>query len=188
MSKSVMKYGLGHIRPYHKEIARRLVLGKTQTEVGEELRISSSRMSIIVNSPLFKNELRKLEALRDKGVGDIGETLRELAPIALEQVERTMYFGSSDRLRMDAAESILDRAGVSRVTKTQVSGNVSHNHTSYTAEELRNLVIERVERMKRDKEIQDKMIEDANATEIEYDEIPNIDENKKIHIISGGER
>ena len=171
VSKSVMKYGINHVRPYHREIARRLSLGQRDGQIKKDMGISDSRFSIIIHSPLFVNELKKLESIRDKGVGNIHETLRDLAPLALEQVERTMYFGKSDAIKLSAAESILDRAGISRISKSEVKGEVYHNHASYTAEELRNLVIERVQRMEKERAQEQKFIEDANATPIEFDEV-----------------
>lgn len=178
-SKSVEKYGINHIRPYHREIARRLTLGQRDGQIKKDLGISDSRFSIIINSPLFINELKKLEAIRDRGVGNIQATLTELAPIALEQVERTMYYGKTDKIKLEAAESLLDRAGIARINKTQISGEVNHNHSSYTTEELRNLVLERVKRMKAREDEATKLLADAQATEVEYDMVSGPEDVKE---------
>ena len=171
ISKSVEKYGINHIRPYHREIARRLSLGQRDGQIKKDLGISDSRFSIIIHSPLFVNELKKLEAIRDKGVGDIHETLKELAPLALEQVERTMYFGKTDSIKLQAAESILDRAGVAKISKSEVKGEVQHNHSSFTTDELRTLIVERVQRMEREQQAEREFIENANATPVKFDEV-----------------
>lgn len=174
MSKSVEKYGLSYIRPFHREMARRLVLGEKESDVKKSMGISDSRFSIIFHSPLFKNEYKKLEAIRDRGVGDIGETLKELSPIALEKIEKTMYFGSTERIQFDAAESILDRAGVGKVTKTQLSGEVNHTYASHTADELRQLVVERVKKMREEKELLERQeIENSAPIEVDYIEVVN---------------
>jgi len=169
MSNSVVKYGLGYIRPYHREIARRLVLGQRQSDICRDLGMTPGRMSIIVNSPLFKIEIKKLERERDEGVGDISRTLQELSPLALEVVERTMYQAESHRLRFDAAESVLDRAGHSRINKSDINVTGNVNHSGMTEDELRKLVSERVKRMKEEYAKREAAEAEANSTPIEFD-------------------
>ena len=135
MSPSVERYGLSYIRPYHREIARRLVLGEKASSVCLDLNMSPSRMSIIINSPLFKLELRRLEQARDADTVDVTKTLRELSPVALEVVERTMYMAKSESLRFNAAQDVLDRAGVAKVSK--LVGQVIHDYASMSDEELK---------------------------------------------------
>ena len=168
-SLSVTKYGLGYIRPYHREFARRLVLGEKAKEICDALGVSESRFSIIVNSPLFKMEIKRLEEMRDRGVGDVTQTLRELSPIALEVVERTMHKAKSESMRFTAAESILDRAGFGKTSRTdvRVSGGIASSNLSQA--ELRKLVEERVKRMKDEIETRNREDKDAEAIEIEFE-------------------
>lgn len=112
LSRSVERYGLGYIRPRHNEIARRLVMGQKQRTISKDMGIDEGRLSIIVNSPLFKIVLARLSKLRDDSAVDIQEELKELAPIALEQVAKTMMNGASEKLRLSASQDVLDRAGV----------------------------------------------------------------------------
>lgn len=109
MAPSVQKYSLAYLRPYHREIARRLVLGEDQAEISRELHISESRLSIICNSPIMKNEVARLEAMRESGVHDVTVQLQELAPTMLEVVERLAIYGSKESLRLAAAQDLLDR-------------------------------------------------------------------------------
>jgi hypothetical protein len=112
LSRSVERYGLGHIRPRHEEIARRLVMGQSQSDIARHLGINIGRLSIIVNSPLFKIVLARLSKLRDESVTDLQEELKELAPIALNEVAKVAMTSTSERLRLSASESLLDRAGL----------------------------------------------------------------------------
>lgn len=171
MSPSVEQYSLSYIRPRHKEIARRLVLGQTQTEICRDLNMSTSRMSIICNSPLFKILVSKLEEERNQDTVDVGKQLREIAPNALEIVERTMYNGATESLKLKAAESILDRAGFSTINKAQIE--VSHVPTeNFTKEELIKLVAARFQKMSAEKEAKELEIIKAESIEVKFDELP----------------
>jgi len=75
---------LQKITPRHREIMLRLVRGHTPKKVREDLGLSQSRFSIIVNSPLFQLELKKMMARR--------ETLQNLENEFLETVELGVKF------------------------------------------------------------------------------------------------
>ena len=53
---------LQHIRPRHRQIMYRLVAGEKQVDIALDLKITTTRLSIICNSPLFKKEYRKVGA------------------------------------------------------------------------------------------------------------------------------
>lgn len=171
MSVSVKKYSLGYIRPYHREIARRLVLGQNQATICRALDMTEGRMSIICNSPLFKIEIRRLEDLRDTGVGNVTEQLRELSPIALEVVERTMYDRTNKRLSFNAAESILDRAGDSRINKGTLEVTNRASTAPMTDDELRKLVMERASRIKEEMSAERRLAEKAKDIVVEFEEV-----------------
>lgn len=169
LSETVRKFGLSHIKPRHQEIARRIVLGQTQKEVCDALNISQPRMSVICASPLFKIEVKRLAELRDSGVIDIAQDLKEMSPGALETLERTMYRSGSERIQVHCAESILDRAGHSKINK--VEGNFQHNFNSMTHKELLELVEQRIERVEEAGNTTQKAADEAEAIEIEWDEV-----------------
>jgi hypothetical protein len=169
MSESVSKYGLKFIRPYHREIARRLVLGESQSDICRDLGMSTSRMSIIVNSPLFKIELRKLEEARDNGVVDISHQLKEMAPGALEIIERTM-FQSKGKLRFMAAQDILDRAGVTKKTEIGVHTNQTVTH-NLSIDELRKLVRQRIDKVNQEASKVEEDKSKADAIEVKFEDV-----------------
>lgn len=170
-SQTVVRYGLGYIRPYHREIARRLVLGERAVDISKSLGMGQERLSIIVNSPLFKLEVKRLEEMRDNGVADVQQTLREISPIALEVIERTMHSSKSEALKFAAAQDVLDRAGFGKTTKviSNVSGNITHSNMSEA--ELRQLVVDRVQRIKDEAELRAKELRDADAIEVGFEEV-----------------
>lgn len=146
-----------------------MVLGERTCQIAEDIGMSESRLSIIINSPLFKLEIKRLEEMRDNDVGDVTQTLRELSPIALEVVERTMHRSPSPRLRFDAAESILDRAGYGKVSKAEVrvSGGVVTANLSDI--ELRKLVEQRVNKLQNEIQEKEALYKKADDIEIEFE-------------------
>jgi hypothetical protein len=143
-SKSVHECGLGFMRPRHREIARRIVLGTPQHIICDTMGISSSRLSIIINSKLFQDELSRLENMREDGVRDITKTLQELQPVALAVVEHTMYNGTTERMRFEAAESILDRGSTPKTTKSKVDIGVDVHISHYERVKQELLELEKV--------------------------------------------
>ncbi len=129
-------------------------------------------MSIIVNSPLFKIILKELEEDRDSNAVDIAKDLREMSPVALDVIERTMYKSKSERLRFKAAESILDRAGYGPVNKTtlDVKGAIDVHH-GMSEEELKSMILERVRRMEQEKEEKQKLEDEAKTITITWEEV-----------------
>jgi hypothetical protein len=92
LSPSVQKYQLAYIRPYHREIARRLVLGQKQSEIARDMDINEGRLSIIVNSPSMTAEVARLESQRDAGVHDVTTQIEELSPVMLEVLQQLRIF------------------------------------------------------------------------------------------------
>ena len=70
-----MTQELKKIHPRHIEIMRRLCLGESQRDVARGLDITEGRLSIIVNSPLFQLELRKMQKRFEDRVSTIHERL-----------------------------------------------------------------------------------------------------------------
>ena len=53
---------LKKIRDRHREMMRRLIIVETQVQIAKDMGLSSVRVNIICNSPLFKREKARLEA------------------------------------------------------------------------------------------------------------------------------
>jgi hypothetical protein len=174
VSASTEKYGLKYIKPYHRELARQIVLGASQRELCDMFHLDQSKLSLITTSPLFLIELQRLEDLRDRGIADVTTTLREVSPIALDILERTMYFTKSETLKVSIAKDLLDRAGHGAITKAVVDVH-SRSETGYSdlsLPERQRLVAQRIQKMMEEKAVQEKEIEEAqNVPEVEWEEV-----------------
>ena len=173
-----MKKDLSYIKPLHREIARRLVVGQRLSRISNEIDISDTRLSIIVNSPLFKLELKRLEDARDAGVVEVNVSLQDVAPIALEQVEKTMYEAKSETLRFKAAESILDRAGYGAIKKgsVQFGGGIEVRHSDLTDNEIRKMILERLRRAAEVDAKKKMELNEVEAFEVEFDEVEGVED------------
>jgi hypothetical protein len=172
-SASQAVLSLGYVRPRHREIARRLVLGETQSQIARSLNMSEGRMTLIVNSPLFKLEIAKMEKDRTDAVVDVANQIVLACPEALDQVERIMYTANSEKVRLDAAKDLLDRGGFGAVKKfAGVVGHGDIDTASMQDDELRKLVQQRLLRMKDDEVAKAKELVDAAAIDIDFDEVP----------------
>ena len=70
------------IRPRHREIMRRLVCGQKQREIALDMELNEGRLSIIINSPLFKIELAKLErAVNKRAIEHVGDVTARIASL-----------------------------------------------------------------------------------------------------------
>ena len=122
----------------HREIVRLYALGAPMHDIAEQMDCSRHHVRYIVNSPLGLMMRKELSDRRDDAVVDIGATLARLCPKAVELMNDVMVGevdGASLSLRVRVCESVLDRVGYGRVTKTQ---NQNLN-TSLSAEDILNL-------------------------------------------------
>lgn len=115
------KAALGLVRPRHREIMRRLVCGQTQREIARELGLNEGRLSIIVNSPLFKAELSKMERdVRQRAVENIGDVTTRIAKLqtpaldVLEEIVTDKEKKIPYSTKRNAAMDILELAGVKK--------------------------------------------------------------------------
>ena len=76
---------ISKVLPRHIEIMNRLLLGQKEVDIAQDLGMSQSRISIIVNSPLFKLEMKKQLMKRqarilsiEDNIIDAGETASQL--------------------------------------------------------------------------------------------------------------
>ncbi len=101
----------------HREVMRRLGEGATQMQIAEQMGVSLDALSLICNSPLFRDELDKV---LEKKAYVVADRLEDLANEALDNIKGLMRNARSEMVKKGAAESILDRAGYSRLEKKQL--------------------------------------------------------------------
>jgi hypothetical protein len=175
ITPTIERYGVKYIRPYHRELARRIVLGSSEKELCNEFHIGKVALSMIVNTPLFQLELMRLEKMRDEGVADVTKTLRDLSPLALDVMERTMYQTKSEGLKVKIAESFLDRAGHGAINKSvvDVTTRADTGYDDLTLDERRRLATERIKRMNEEALEKMKDVEAADGVKVEFEEAEN---------------
>ena len=129
-----MQQELQRLKPLHTEIMRRLIIGQTQRQIAEDMGLNEGRLSIIVRSPLFKLELKKLQARREERIFSIQEKLFEAGEkgvqLHLDIIEDNFRVKGSDgaetymmlpvELRQRSATAVL--AIVGRITKATAPG------------------------------------------------------------------
>jgi DNA-binding CsgD family transcriptional regulator len=108
------------IRPRHREIMRRKLVGQTNKQIAEEMGLSQNRVSVIVNSPLFKLELERMMQQADEQVFDAMSKLRELQPDAVNVLHESMHQHEYPHLRLKAAIQVLDRTGINSPKQIQL--------------------------------------------------------------------
>ncbi|MEM2125698.1 MAG: hypothetical protein QXQ53_04805 [Candidatus Methanosuratincola sp.] len=76
--------------PKHYEIMTRLLLGQKEVDIARDLGMSVSRVSIIVNSPLFQLELKRQLKKRQKRIHDIEEMVMDAAEAGAELMKKSL--------------------------------------------------------------------------------------------------
>jgi len=98
----------------HREIMRRLLEGANYKTIAEEMGIHVQTVMLVSTSKMFISELSKMEAEADFNVIKRAEALSHEA---LDTLKNIMRFGKSELARKSSADSILDRAGYSKLEK-----------------------------------------------------------------------
>jgi len=65
ISKTVQRRQLKRLRPRHYEILARVLKGQSQRQIAKEMRIGEPWLSVMINSPVFQQELNKRLRLRE---------------------------------------------------------------------------------------------------------------------------
>jgi DNA-binding NarL/FixJ family response regulator len=68
ISKTVQQRQLKRMRPRRYEILIRLLNGQSQRKIARELGLGEQRVSVIINSPVFQEELRKRWEVREQAI------------------------------------------------------------------------------------------------------------------------
>lgn len=116
----------------HKEIARLVVIGMKPKEIGEKLGMLPCRLSIVMNSPVFKTYLATLSERREEAAFDMKKELMKGAEKGVKFLLDTMDLedGSVTKgLKTKIATEFLDRSGFGR------SSTVNTNNTTVVCTE-----------------------------------------------------
>ncbi len=126
-SESTISQQPDRITPRHRLLMRLIVSGKTTSEAAELTGFTLGRASIIVNSPLFQDELKimergvkeeYIEAEGSKTVDGTREELMESRLVAAQTLRGALDDGDK-KIALSAAKDILDRTGYAKEDKVQ---------------------------------------------------------------------
>ena len=114
-----MKRPLRKLSARHKQAARLLVSGYSQREVSERIGMSEAHLSVVVSSPPFQEEVKRLEGELNQCVIKAQNILIEAAPDAAQVKVDILKNTESERLKSDVASDILKGVGALRTEKTE---------------------------------------------------------------------
>lgn len=118
----------------HHAIIRMHVLGYSQTEISNALRISQTTVCHVLQNSAVREKIDDLRTQLDNGTEDMAKAIQGLAPSALrvmqdalEGVNRVTLDGTETvtvikpKERLTAARDILDRSGHGAVSRSEVA-------------------------------------------------------------------
>ena len=128
-AESTKEWHLKHVNTRHRTLMRMMIAGVNPYEAGKDLGYSVAGVNLVINSPLFKEELAKMEgevnAEFAKTEGSRAHTdlirhkIKDEAMASLDTLVGLRDKSDSDRVRQLSAIEILDRAGYKATDKIE---------------------------------------------------------------------
>ena len=133
---------IGQLRPWHKSIARMMVTGQRPKDVCMIMGLSPAQVSVITNSPLFIEELSRLESMAEYSATDVRSELEMRQGLAIETIDEVLVNKETVdiKLRVATAQDILDRTGYGKQQEPQKN---LHLHLHKEVKELSDEDLER---------------------------------------------
>lgn len=98
----------------HREIMRRVLEGSSYVSIAQAMGLTTQSILLVATSQIFRAELAKMEATADF---DVVKRAESLSNEALDTLKVVMRNSNSETRRMQAADSLLDRAGYGKIEK-----------------------------------------------------------------------
>lgn len=114
------------LAPHHRAICRALASGLRPSEVCTRFGLSSSWLSQLMSTPLFKAEVTRLETQAESAA--IDAEIRALLPRAVEVIAEELYSQVPTKTRVDSAFKLLDRTGF----EPKGQGKVTEDNRRFT--------------------------------------------------------
>jgi hypothetical protein len=102
--------------------------------------LRQSRLIQLIESKDTIQRYEKLVERIAKGTLDVPGFIKEVSLDAAVQVADMMYSGENDKVRLEAAKDILDRAGYNKTAKIAIAGHLNVDHDTSKLE-LVNLIL-----------------------------------------------
>jgi len=102
---------INYLHPHHRSMARALVQGGLRNkDLVVMYGFSAGQISAIINSPLFKAEVARIEAQAEESAVDTVRDLTLMKGRAAEVIAEDLY-ANDRKLRSNTAFEVLDRTG-----------------------------------------------------------------------------
>lgn len=124
---------LQKLKERHREIGRLLVAGMPQREIAGIFGLTESRLSIIINSPIFQEYLSTLSRGRDSEAVDFAAHIHRIAERGLKKIEKVLDTTQDDKLATDIGFKALNLDGYVPIQKHQIAS------VSLTPEDVRQI-------------------------------------------------
>lgn len=106
------------LRPWHRSMARAVVAGARPNELATQYGYTPAMITRIINSPLFKAAVARMEEKNEDIAVDVNADLKAMAPRAAEILDVELGEEDVEKLplgerkhKVSVALSVLDRAG-----------------------------------------------------------------------------
>lgn len=126
----------------HHEIARMILLGLKNTEIAEQMNISTTQVSNVRNSPVVKEKLNLMQTARDVGSINLAKEIADLAPIALGRIKEVLETGMVMGKEASASQILKEANNVIDRTEGKAIQRVDSRHLHAT------LSVEDIDRIK----------------------------------------
>jgi len=128
--------GVKMLKHEHMRMVDLILDGHSQAEIAREMEYAPNTVSLIVNQPLFQNELAVRRKQRQKVLDlasmqprdQAAEILYDALPAAAHELQRIALGGDNDKVRLAGIKEIFDRTyGKSIERSVSVTANLSIN-------------------------------------------------------------
>lgn len=118
-------YELKKMKQIHHEIAMLALLGKSQREIAQALDVTAQMVGYTLDSRIVQDKLDVLRKERDDDYTDIQKRIRELQPLALDEIEHLLINPNTDaKEKRLIAQDLLDRGGNQAVDVTADASDI----------------------------------------------------------------
>lgn len=142
-SKPYHKRGPVVLTTRHRAIMYALLDGQNLKDIAASQKIGRSTLDILVRSPMFISELRKLERRVEDQITDVHKMFRACAPSAFKAIKEMVEDGPKfSQVRLAASVNMLNYGGFKPVEKSEHKHEHAHQHELNVAEAWRRRSIE----------------------------------------------
>lgn len=140
---------LQKLKARHREIARLLITGVTETDIAQKLGMSPEGVRHATRSPLFQQLFGELTAEADSEITKFRKELIGLLPDALAVQKNILTNAQIEvSLKQKSAWDVFDRVGIVAPKEVHFEGNITHSTEELSDADLLNQIEQVNEQLK----------------------------------------